>query len=211
MPAITAAGVASNWKSAGMIPMSLSGPEDDAVVRQDDLPRDGPQQEAREERRDDHEQQQVLVGAAAERDGVGQREPERERQDRGQPAVHDRPADPRPVLLERLRVDPPVPALLEAVVDVPGPQRDQEHLDRRVDVEDGQEQQARREQRVRGDLAEVDRPPHRRLEAHDLGVRLGPGRLLVGRGRAELVEPRHPVLGREDQGVVGRPRDPARS
>ena len=201
---MTAAGVASSWKSAGRRPIVLERAEEDPVVGQDDLPGDRAEQEAREERRDDQEQQQVLVAAAAERDRVGEREAEGEGEDRGQPAVHDRAGDPRPVLGDRLRVDAPVPGLREPVLDVPGPQRHEEHLEGRVDEEDGQPQQAGQEQRVRGDGPEADRPAHRRLEAHAPSVNAS----LQADSSSAVVERNWwsratQSGGREDQRVVG--------
>ena len=84
--------------------MSLSGPEEDPVVAEDDLPAQRPQQEAREERRDDEEQQQVLVAATAERDRVGERVGDQEGQDRRRAAVQDRAQELRPKRVERVGV-----------------------------------------------------------------------------------------------------------
>ena len=90
IPEMTASGVCEDGELLGQQPEVLERPEHDAAVAQDDLPADGPKQEAREERCDDEEQQQVLVAAAAEGDRIGERVRDREGQEGRRAAVQRR-------------------------------------------------------------------------------------------------------------------------
>ena len=65
IPAITAVEVASSRPSSATKPDGLEGVQDEAVVREDVLPRERPDQVRDEERRDDEEEQQVLPAPAA--------------------------------------------------------------------------------------------------------------------------------------------------
>ncbi len=133
MPATTAIGVASSWNSARQHAELLERAEDDPGVAEDDLPADRAQQEAGEERRDDEEQQQVLEPAAAERDRVGQRVRDQEREHGRRRAVQDRARELRPEAGQRLGVVRDVrQGELVAGLQRPRPERGQEHLERRA-------------------------------------------------------------------------------
>ena len=123
-----------------------------ALVGQDLLPGDGPQQEADEERRDHQHQQQVAPPPGLERDRVGQRVGDGERQHGGDERVQERAAERRGVLAERLgvvgererlRVDADLGALR------PGLRGRREQRDERHEEEDRQPGHAGQQQEVR--------------------------------------------------------------
>ncbi len=78
----------------------LQGAHDEAVVGQDRLPGQGAHQEAGEERRDDQHQHEVLPAAGLERDRVGQRVGQQQRERGRHAGVQQRPEERR---LERLQ------------------------------------------------------------------------------------------------------------
>src|SRR6266567_3522356 len=90
-----------------------------ALIGEDRLPRERPDQVGDEEGSDDEEQEQVLPASAAKRDPVGERIAEEKRQDRRDPRVLERADEVPAVVPNRIPVVPPGPG--EGVADVEAP------------------------------------------------------------------------------------------
>ena len=137
----------------GHEPERLHDADDESVVREDVLPGQRPDQVRDEERGDDEEQEQVLPAPAAERDPVGQRVRDEEREDRGDPRVLERADELLLVGAEGLRVVLPGPG--ERVPDAHRPllQRRVPEVVERDDEEEEQEGDPRSQQQVRGQPA----------------------------------------------------------
>ena len=123
--------------------------DDEAVVGEDRLPGEGPDQVRDEEGRDEEEQEQVLPAAAAEGDPVCDRVADDERECRRDACVLERPDELRAVVPDRVPVVPPRPGERVAEVDVARLQRLVGEIAERNDEERRQPQDARREQQVR--------------------------------------------------------------
>jgi len=126
---------------------------DEAVVGEDRLPRERPDQVGDEERRHDEQQQQVLPPAAAECDPVGHRVAQDEREQRRDPGVFQGADELRPVVVQRRPVVPPRPGEREPDIEVTGLQRLVRQEAEGHDEERRQEQRPRSEQHVRGQPA----------------------------------------------------------
>ena len=98
MPATTAVAVASSVPARADEVEVLERVDDEAVVGEDRLPGERPDQVRDEERRHDDQQQQVLPPAAAERDPVRDRVAEDEREQRRDAGVLDRADELRAVV-----------------------------------------------------------------------------------------------------------------
>ncbi len=120
-------------------------PDDRPRVREDDPPRDRPDQEVGEERGDDEEQQDRLVAPAAEGDAVGEGIADQERQERGHPAVQERVAVVvvEPLVGRQVDVVAEVPGEPEALLERALGQGHHDHLDVRQHEEHGEPQEAR--------------------------------------------------------------------
>ena len=136
--------------------------EDRSFVAEQDLPTDGPDQEAREERSDDEEQQQVLVPTATEGDRIGDREADKEVQGRADRPVRQRVAPLDRKLRECIGVRLERAGDGKAIVERAAGNRHQEHLHRRPDEEIDQPQQSRRQQEIRRRRDESAPPGRRR-------------------------------------------------
>ena len=125
-------------------------PDDEALVRQDRLPRQRPDQVGDEERADDEEQQHVLPAAAAERDPVRERVADQQREDRRDAGIFERADELGVVVAKRVRVV--VPGPVERIAEpegVAGLERLVPEEPERGDEEQREPRQARREQEVR--------------------------------------------------------------
>ena len=133
---------------------------DDAVVGEDRLPREGPNQVRDEERRDHEQEEEVLPPPTAKRDPVRERVTDRERDRRRGPRVLERADELRLVGGDGVAEVPPRPAEAE--------EREEPLLEghlpevvHRHDEEDEQPRHPRGEERIRRQpSAAMEEPPH---------------------------------------------------
>ena len=109
IPATTAVEVASSRPARAEDVERLERVHDEAVVGEDRLPGERPDQVGDEEGRDDDQQQQVLPAAAAERDPVRDRVADHEREQRRDPRVLERADELGAVVRDRVPVVAPRP------------------------------------------------------------------------------------------------------
>ena len=148
MPATTAVEVASSRPSSATSPIAFSDVEHEAVVREDRLPRDRPDEVRDEERRDHEDEEDVLPAPGAERDPVGERVAEEERDERRDPGVDERADQLLAVVRDGLGEVRERPRELEVRVD-PGLERLVGEVAEREDEEEEEPQHPGREQRER--------------------------------------------------------------
>ena len=115
-PAITAPLVARTWP-LGASPIACRTFGHRAVVGEDRLPGDGPDQVGGEERRDHREQHHVPPSPRLEGDRVGERVGDQQREQRRRPGVLEGADELRVVERQRVAVVRPVPAEFEAADD----------------------------------------------------------------------------------------------
>ncbi len=136
----------------------LQRAEHEALVGEDELPADGADDEAREERHDHEQQQDVLEAPAPEGDGVGHRVADEHREHGHDEAVQERAQQLGLPTGDRLREDAEVPRQPIAGAERALLERDRRHRDQRDHEEDDQPQPARHQEQVRDEASAVAQP-----------------------------------------------------